>query len=371
MRSSLTWIDHDSAARERTQRILALFHEREARDELGLGSILGSISDQLFPGTSTIQTRLRYMFFVPWLYAGLDEKDGERTERAAKEQEQRLISALLESGEKAGVLGQRAREGLKRYPSDVYWAGLGSWGIRGFRGSREELHSDTGDARAWDHALPPAPAAFPEGATFKLTVDEASYVRDKLRRLHHGSLLTHLAFHRFDIEDANAPWELPRDALLPNRDLVDEARRFAVVMQGAAFLYNLMLAEKAGSDDHQQRYRKALADWQGAAADECATWNLDAFWPKVLGHGHSITRSTREFVTDWVAIARQGSLAAVAAEPSLQLVAQREMQLKGAQSRLRSVKALQRWGGAAGVSLNTYRWSTAKQFLVDLHGAEG
>jgi len=374
MPSSLTWIDHDSAARERTQRILALFHEREARDELGLGSVFGSLSDQLFPGTSTIQTRLRYMFFVPWLYRSLDEKDGERTERAAKEGEQKLISALLESGEKAGVLGQRAREGLKRYPSDVYWAGLGTWGIRSSGASREDLHSEAADgsaASAWDHALPPAPPTFPEGASFTLTVDEASYVRDKLSRLHAKSLLTHLAFHRFDIEDAETPWDLPAAALRPNADLVAEARRFAVVMQGAAFLYNLMLAKKAESEEYQERYRNALAQWHTAATEQCAGWDLDEFWPKVLDHGHSITHPTRELVASWVEIARQGSLDAVTAEPAQRLIMQREMRLKGAQSRFRSLKALQRWGGAAGVSLNTYRWRTAKQFLVDLHGAEG
>lgn len=58
--SSLAWIDFDEAERQRAQRIMALFQERESRDELGLGAIRDSISDHLFPGTSTIQTRLRY-----------------------------------------------------------------------------------------------------------------------------------------------------------------------------------------------------------------------------------------------------------------------------------------------------------------------
>jgi hypothetical protein len=69
--SSLTWIDYDGAARERTKCILALFQEREARDKLGVGAVYQSLSDQLFPGTSTIQARLRYMLFVPWVYQGL------------------------------------------------------------------------------------------------------------------------------------------------------------------------------------------------------------------------------------------------------------------------------------------------------------
>ena len=67
MPSSLTWIDHDPTARERALRILSLFQEKESRDELGLGAIRASFADALFPGTSTIQTRLRYMLFVPWV----------------------------------------------------------------------------------------------------------------------------------------------------------------------------------------------------------------------------------------------------------------------------------------------------------------
>lgn len=373
MASSLTWIDHDSAARDRTQRILALFHEREARDELGLGAVFGSLSDQLFPGTSTIQTRLRYMFFVPWLYASLDEKDGARIERAAKEGEQSLITALLASGETTGVLGQRAREGLKRYPSDVYWAGLATWGIRGFRGSREELHADAQRAKeiAWDGSLPAPPEDFPDGASFQLTIDEASYVRDKLVRLHPTSLLTHLAMHRFDVDEVFTPWDLPPAALRTTRDLVAEAERLAVAMQGAAFLYNFMLAEKVNNEDYRERYRAKLVEWQPRAADNCKGWDLDAFWPKVMGHGHSITHPTREFVAEWVGIGEEDSFEALTSASARRLVERREMRLKGAQSRFVSLKALQRWGGAAGVSLNTYRWRTAKQFVVDLHGAAG
>ena len=54
--SSLAWIDFAEAERQRSQRIMALFQERETRDELGLGGIRDSIADHLFPGTSTIQT---------------------------------------------------------------------------------------------------------------------------------------------------------------------------------------------------------------------------------------------------------------------------------------------------------------------------
>ena len=58
MQPTLAWLDFNTADRERTQRVLALFEERDTRDELGLGGIRDSFSDHFFPGTSTIQTRL-------------------------------------------------------------------------------------------------------------------------------------------------------------------------------------------------------------------------------------------------------------------------------------------------------------------------
>jgi hypothetical protein len=56
--ATLTWLDHDSSDRDRMNRILALFRERDTRDELGVGVIRDLSADEFFPGTSTIQTRL-------------------------------------------------------------------------------------------------------------------------------------------------------------------------------------------------------------------------------------------------------------------------------------------------------------------------
>ena len=378
MPSSLTWIDHDSAARERTQRILSLFTEKEARDELGLGPISGALSDQLFPGTSTIQTRLRYVFFIPWIYARLtkDNTPVERIERAEKEAEQALITALLKTDDTRGVLGQRARESLTRYASSVYWAGLGSWGVRSFNGSQEDLHSVSDAAEPseppWDPALPGAPEGFPEGATFRLTKDEASYVRDKLVRLHGDSLFAHLAMNPMGIDAIERPWELDPGRLRPvHRELLTEARRFGIVMYGAALLYNLMLSEKVSNDDWRQHYAGLLDEWlDSLPGEQIGAWDIGSFWPHVLGKGHNVTQLTRTFVTEWVQLARTGKLAEVQSERARSLVQRREMFLKNAQSRFRSPRALEHWRGSSGAYINTFRWRTARQFLLDLYAAE-
>ena len=45
MPSTLSWLDHDSGARERMDRVLALFEERGTMDELGLGMIRDAYSE--------------------------------------------------------------------------------------------------------------------------------------------------------------------------------------------------------------------------------------------------------------------------------------------------------------------------------------
>ncbi len=197
MPSVLAWIDHDAAARERTLRILSLFQEKESRDELGLGAIRDSIADQLFPGTSTIQTRLRYMLFIPWLYQSLEKRyiSGYRFAAQADHLERNLVQPLIDSDDQFGVFGKTSGHKLKRLPSSVYWAGLGSWGIRRTPWSQSEYHarideiykqrknhksreaeaSQQGDdverlprtqTETWDNTLPSAPDNFPENATF-------------------------------------------------------------------------------------------------------------------------------------------------------------------------------------------------------------
>ena len=141
MPSSLTWLDHDPAARDRSLRILALFREKESRDELGIGGIRDAISDRLFPGTSTIQTRLRYMLLVPWIYEDLERKKIPSSSFAARalQAELAMVQPLLDAREE-DVFGSQAGSGLKRLPSSVYWAGLGTWGIRRYPGSQNDYH---------------------------------------------------------------------------------------------------------------------------------------------------------------------------------------------------------------------------------------
>jgi hypothetical protein len=71
--SSFGWVDLTEKDRREMIDIISMFKERETRDELGVGTVRDAFSNYFFPGTSTIQTRARYMLFVPWIYSGLEK----------------------------------------------------------------------------------------------------------------------------------------------------------------------------------------------------------------------------------------------------------------------------------------------------------
>ncbi|NYG55360.1 DUF6361 family protein [Nocardioides perillae] len=131
MVSTFGWLDTDSEQRRKMLEVVDLFKEEGTVDELGIGSIRDALADSLFPGTSVLHTRLRYVMFIPWLMQQAAHKPSP-TEMSAEFRtlEYRLIGSLMAGGEELGVIGNRARNNLKRMPSGMYWAALGSWQIR-------------------------------------------------------------------------------------------------------------------------------------------------------------------------------------------------------------------------------------------------
>ena len=281
--SSLSWIVFDEAERQRARRIMALFDEKETRDELGLGAIRDSIADHLFPGTSTIQTRLRYMLFVPWIYRFVEGLDvpPDQLATTARDQEIALIEALRAGGEEQGVIGRVAGAGLQRLPSSIYWNGLKSWGIRCFSGPQESYFDFAANLRngktrgasleeeptpenqndsGWIAGCPDRPPRLLEQTNFRLTGDEAGFLIDRLAHAQPECLLTHLAKSRRFVE-CEYVWHHPDLAEFParTRRLVEHADLFSAVMHGAALLYNLMLAEELDNDDWIERYRGELS----------------------------------------------------------------------------------------------------------------
>lgn len=371
-----------------------MVNDRETRDELGLGGIRDSIADQLFPGTSTIQTRLRYFLFIPWIYRSLEQQrtPARRMAAAAREQEMRLMDALVTADDTAGVFGREAGHALKRLAASVYWAGLGSWGLRRFEGSQETYFAsvdqlaarrrtikrrDDGEREhdlqtdSWHPDLPPAPLGFPDQATLSITHDEAELLQECISSRHRESLLALLAENAHKpIPDVDFAWLHPNlaDFTPEQQTLLEHGRRFSNVMYGAAILYNLLLSRKAERDTLSAEHSERLANWSREIdLQELENWKLDDLWEVTFDKGHVITARTRKFVEAWVErlIATRSNVDGDRA--AAQLIQRREVALKGGRARFVNRRALDQYGGSAGLVRLQYRWDRARTLLRDLH----
>ena len=393
-------MDHSDAEHRRVLEAIDKLKESEARDELGLGGLRDAFADLLFPGTSTIQTRARYFLFIPWIYRELEKKRTSARDIAhvARRAELAVASGLKATEPDAwGIIGTRAGDSVKRLPSSVYWLGLATWKIRLFDGpissyhrafdrvaAREVLRDDDREpldrARpAWDPALPSPPTGFPKETTFDLRPEEADYLVDRIRRSRHDSLLA-LLVQASSTPECDLIWQHPgRSSWRPElQTIVEHARLLAETMHGAAWLYNVMLAEaRARNDNAEHRkaiddYRRELAKWaselkaRNAAID---AWDRNAFWALIRSRT-VVPQLTKEFVESWLGLrAWEHPDGGADLKAARQLIATRERQLKGSRARLSNLRALELWRGASGTSRLDFRWRSAQRILSDIHAA--
>ena len=397
MASTLSWLDYSERDRRRALEVIDLFRETGTVDELGLAGVRNSYSDLFFPGTSTIQTRACYFLLVPWTFQLLENRRKPSSKAAAwaRNEELRLNRLLRNGTDTAGVFGIQAGDALKRLPSEVYWGGLRSWGIGmfpghkwayfrsldGFYRRRDQFGNTPQDPEGksappanWHPHVPDPPTGFPkENVSVALRWKDADYLRDRIQARHPESLLALLAGRANEVDlQASRPWELIHLADSPVlRDQLLDAKLFAVCMQGAALLYNLMLSELRRREDWTERYRDRLEVWADdveALGSALENWELDGVWRVVANQGRSPSYPTRNFVERWVDnLKRDGARAVVADDSkSRTLVRDRETWRKRGRARLTNPRHLELWGGDSGSGRMAYRWGSAKRILQDI-----
>lgn len=386
--SYLAWIDFDPEERRRAQALIDLFKQPEARDELGLSTIRDGIADLLFPGTSTIQTRLRYMLFVPWIYREAQGRRGTQIERThfVREAEFLLSEALLKGGETIGVIGREAGRGLKRLPSSVYWAGLATLGIRLMSGTQRSCLAFGPDSLndrempLWVQSLPERPADLYEATSFSLTTEEADFLRDRIATRAHRSLFAELAGTEETFQE-DWVWKITNKAISKeNREILRHAERFSTMMYGASLLYNLMLAERAKdrpkakmhpeaarlSEDYEDGIRRWSDEMKSLAFDD---WDLRELFDLVGRTSYRLHERSRSFVSDWATIAIPNAQSIARLPEARDLLRRRERSLKGPKARLSENAPLDRWSGASGNYRLGFRWNMARSYLGELADA--
>lgn len=398
--SSFGWLDLDSAASERVGTLLRSLEEPGTLDPLGLGSVRDVFSALLSPGTSTIQTRLRYFLFLPWIFGRLEAERVSPADFAhrLRETEGRLIDCLRHLGPNQGVIGYTAGRDVKRLPSAAYWGGLGAWGIRILdlsladygqrvaafgrrRPDRDDDQNVTSRVVAmWAPTPEPPPGFLQEDITFELRRSEAEFVVDHIRGRHPEALLAVLCENPAAAIDADFPWEVPADALPPRlHEVLRHARCFSELTIAPQHVYNVLLARQAriqfGWDtaELEKHELRNLDEWVDLVADrhdELRGWvdDLAGFWA-LLAPYDSISVRTQEFVQTMVTRAVQNPAGFADDSVVHAKLRDREVLLKTKRARLAHRSALEGWNGAPfGGQLN-FRWPITRSYLADIAAA--
>ena len=396
MDAALTWLDLTASDRDKMRQVLDLFKEQGTVDEMGLGTLRDAFSDALFPGTSTIQTRLRYVLFVPWIYRQLEASSHTVDDVATRSRnaELALIRPLQGSKDPDGTIGVRAGGSLARLPSSVYWTALVRWGIFKHEQSQSWYHThfarlanqrDVGAAADdpgviethrpnWHPRLPCRTPSFPADVSFALTRDESEFLQGRIEERCAGTLLALLAREGTDAPPDGYFWHdsAASNANMDIRKIIEISRRFSLHAEGMPLLYNLLLAERryaehGGDDKWVDHYRSELDDWAARESEE-RTFDPDALWTFTASRSVRTSSPQRRFVEHWARRIAEIAPAAVRDDSHLRLLIEaRETQLKGRRARLRNAGRLLDWNGAVGVGRMNFRWHRVRQILLDLH----
>lgn len=275
---NLGWVDFSKSDRDMVLSVLRQLTEPGAVDELGIGTIRDGFSDILFPGTSTIQTRAKYLFIVPYICLKL-ERGGKLSPRqfieTLEQNELDLIDILAVNGAD-GVIGQRSRQTLRRKPSSIYWNALRTYGFlsepvtlseyaalsyakktaselqKGLGKQKSKNEDDTTDdsdagmsgAAFW--RVPAAKENWRDDLTIELTSNEAAYLRERITSMPgtRDSLLAlvlrenRLDFTKYErFDEIDALQSLMSPEMLTDYRL---ARDFSRFVFGAQIRYNVI-----------------------------------------------------------------------------------------------------------------------------------
>ncbi len=383
--------------------MLQLFSDRDTVDDLGIGMVRDAISNSLFPGTSVIQTRARYFLFVPWLFRRAEERHPQQLVPKAADMERNLIEALRAGGDLSGLIGVERGKNVRTLPSAIFWGGLTRYGIflapsltirqygrhvaRGLAVLDAEDEIGERVPSFWQREIPDPPPEFFRfrTATFDLTGDEAEWLCERIisvdRPDQPSSLLT--AYIRDlrrgkDLVEADAIWDaaLPGGTPPPIVDLVRHAQHFSAAVEGAALLYNLMLAEERSHSDLEPTdatsagsYEVRLDEWTADATRVgLADWaaHIDGFWNCILDHRVRVPGETRDFLDRWARLLADGPQGMAASQAARDLIRCREIQHKRGQARLANKKRLGEWRGEAGTRRLVFRWPQVQRMLTDI-----
>lgn len=398
--SQLGWIDFSPEHREKVNAVIDILTPEGMVDELGIGTIRDALADLMFPGISTIQTRAKYFFYIPYIikkFAFAEDKKNTMLTDYLRKEENELMWKLSEAynyEEGHGVVGISKKRGeeLVRRASSIYWNGLRTFRIIKTKYSLAQylesinnrhkltvdklMPSDDGqgddldcyyddyykiginDRKDWDR-----------DTKIDLTVSEAEVLYDKITRNVPQSLLAHLLVYEdlrnnyVSADDFGTFAKRIEIGALPAhlQKIIKISNDFSEIMYGAHIRYNYLIQEKF---KNAQKHSDLWDEWQSNIRQKC--FNFEGFSAHDLFIYSSKTWNvTQIFVSEWIA-AIKSSPGHTDIERLDMLVRSQEINNKGHKARLKFGAEFEN-GEWFGLQRLTYRFSNARTIVNDIY----
>lgn len=390
------WIDFSSEDREKVMGILDSMKEKGATDELGIGVVRDRLADKLFPGTSTIQTRAKYLLLVPWIMKDIEDSGISKAKEYMNElnkKEIEFIYILLKNEDTDGVIGKQSKDKLKRKPSSIYWNAIKTYNIctvdrslNDYMKYVEEVKSinesskfidinrnisdyqdqDDKDANNidkvclnWNMINPPE--KWKESIDINLNYKEAKFLREHIITSTTGTLLSLILKNNLEeainyetisdlrelcIEDSNI------------KSILELSINFSNIIFGMHIKYNIMIKEEMN-----QQYEKLEDEWSNWCL-EMSNFNWSLFNEELLWDIVHPDQDTKKFLNLWFEFSKSKNFN----DDKLikDEIRKREKRLKGSRAKLGNVNKIiqdQEWIGLGRLD---YRWRNTKRILADI-----
>ena len=379
------WIDFSSKDREKAMAVIDLMKENGAVDELGIGVVRDRLADLLFPGTSTIQTRAKYFFIVPWCMIEAEKNFKNKVDylKRLNNIETDVIKALIknEPSNTTGIIGKDSIGTLKRKPSEIYWNALRTYNIMPFNISRNQYISsiktnknheveegDDKDSNYLDNDdirwnIIKAEKNWKDNLTLSLTKEESEFLKEKISRHHRNSLYSYIINNQdISLEDEDI-YDLTFKNTLPEivKSDLDLALNFGKVIHGAHIRYNIILRQKNSVEIED--YEDYWNQW----CNEMSQFNWDKFNIDRIYEFAQTTKGTKEFIEGWFKATRE--LDNINLGQLDKMIEAREYSLKGQRAKLKNYGNVDvsKW---VGLGMLEYRWRNVKTLVKDIKDGE-
>ena len=410
------WIDFSSEHRDRVRTVIDLLSAPGILDELGIGVVIASFSDRMFPGISTIQTRAKYFTLTALLLQHCSEKEGgkknaRKFDRYLEEQEKLCRVQLVEKhgegrgkGIIGGLFGLRTDRDVVRRPSSIYWSGLQAFGMiaprklslsefaRRISDDKQQFRAlleDRGDERGDDPdaedrssivriKVPEVDDDYWNKLSIDMTRSEAEFLHYQIVACQPQSLIGQILSNKNSLRQVlklskGAGFaefaELPFLLGLKDEELkrtVQHARDFWRILEGAHIRYNCILQQRFGTPELRNEFEERWDTWCSEISSFPPLWDSSFLWSVVAKHGSRVKGHTRIFIDAWI---EQSQLGGSNERRCNELVIQQELLNKRSRARLKPgySESVDNWVGLSGAG---YRITQVIQILRDIDTGE-